>query len=344
MKELIEAINNKRKLGPKKVIISSTDMCNLNCKMCWRNEKDENPNIGFKKELGFSEIKKILYDCKKLKVRIIDVTGGGEPFLREDIFELIRLIKSYGFEATLTTNATLLDEEKIEALIKLGLDDICFSIESLDKKINDSLRGENSTNKIINAVRLFNKIKERLRRNNPVLRFNTIITNKNYDRLDSLIDFAAKNNIKAINFSVLIEWDSCRELSMKNVPWDKAKKILKKLNSRLKRYNVYSNLSSIIKYGLSSHSLPKFCYAPWEILFINSRGEVLPCCILASYYTIVVGDIRKNSLEEIWFGKQMEEFREKIKGREYFDKCKFCLPEFVEEFNKKYEMMKNEIM
>jgi len=333
-----QAINNRIKSGPEKVIISSTDRCNLSCKMCWRNEKKENPNISPSKELGFSEIKKILDDCKKLNVKKIDLTGGGEPFLRKDIFELIKLIKSYGFEATLTTNATLLDEKKIETLIKLGLDDICFSIESLDKKTNDFLRGENSTSKTISTVKLFNRTKEGLKRNNPVLRFSTIITNRNYNNLSSLIDFAVENSIKAINFSVLIEWNSCRELSMKDIPWEKAKKIFRKLDSKLKKGNVYSNFPSIIKHGLLSHDLPKFCYAPWEILFINSQGEVLPCCILASHYAIVVGNIRKNSLEEIWFGRKMQDFRDKIKKGDYFEKCRFCLPEFVDEFNKKYEI------
>ncbi len=328
--------------GPEKVIISSTDRCNLNCRMCWRNDKEEDPNKTGN-ELTFKEIDKILEDAGKLKVKTIDLTGGGEPFLREDIFDLLKLIKFHGFEATLTTNATLLDEKKIEKLIKLGLDDICFSIETLEKEINDSLRGKGTTEKIVSTIRLFNRIKKELNKTNPKLRLAAVITNKNYDKLDSLVDFAIKNNIEAINFSVLIEWESCKELSMKEVDWEAARKMFKELDAKLSRNNIYSNLPSIIRHGLFSHSLPKFCYAPWEILFINSQGEVLPCCILASYYSTVVGNVRRNSLEEIWFGDGMNNFRERIKKGEYFDECKFCLPEFVDIYNEKYENMKKRV-
>jgi radical SAM protein with 4Fe4S-binding SPASM domain len=333
-------INRKNKLkGPEKVIISSTDKCNLNCKMCWRHDKKDDPNKT-KNELTFDEIKKIIIDAKKLDVKTIDLTGGGEPFLRKDIFDLIEMIKYYGFETTLTTNSTLLDKKKVETLIQLGLDDICFSIETLDEETNDSLRGQGTTQKIIEVIKLFNQTKNELNKKNPKLRLATVITNKNYKKLDSLVEFAIKNNIEAINFSVLIEWSSCKDLSMEKVEWAESKNIFEDLDKKLKKNNIYSNLSSIIKHGLSSHSFPKFCYAPWEILFINSRGEVLPCCILASYYSIVIGNIRKNSLKEIWFGKKMEDFRNKIRKGEYFEKCKYCLPEFVDIYNEKFEKSK----
>ena len=110
---LKKAINSGENIGPEKVMISPTDHCNLSCRTCWRLEKK-----GEYEELSLDEIENILDDCKKLGVKVIDFTGGGEPFVREDIFEIMKMIKSMGFFATLTTNGTLLDEAKIEKIVE----------------------------------------------------------------------------------------------------------------------------------------------------------------------------------------------------------------------------------
>jgi len=317
--------------GPEKVMISPTDTCNLKCKTCWRLEKKSYKTI--KEELTFDEISRVLKECKKLGVKTIDLTGGGEPFYRKNIMDIIKIVKDYGFEITLTTNGTLLNKEKIQNLINLGLDDLCFSLESAEEKINDLLRGKGTYKRIIHAIKTLNILKQNSKK--PTVRIATVITNKNYKHLRSLIGFAVKNKISAINFSVMIEWETNKPLSMKRK--EDALEILKGLNQELKNKEIFSNLEPIIKYGLFEHEPPKFCFAPWEMMFINSNGEALACCTLASHHENVMGNIKEQSLSEIWCGEKMNKFREMIKNKKFFDECKKCLPEFTEKYNKPHE-------
>lgn len=134
-----------------------------------------------------------------------------------------------------------------------------------------------------------------------------------------------------------MEWDSNKAFSMKG---EKYKKILKKLSKRLDKNNINNNLESILKYGLFEHKMPKFCFAPWEMAFINSRGDVLACCTLASLYENVLGNVREKSFKEIWFGKRMDQFRERIRKNILYEECKKCLPEITESYNKVYKEMK----
>ncbi len=321
----------KKIKGPKTVMISPTDACNLRCKSCWRLEKKSNLQI--KEELPFDKIKQIIKECKELKVKTIDLTGGGEPFYRKDIFEVIRLVKKYGMKATLTTNGTLLDQERIERIIKLGLDDICFSIESGKENINDNLRGKGVYKKIIQTLKILNLFKEYSEK--PVIRFATVITKENYKELDSLIELSVKYKISAINFSVLLEWSTNKELSMKKEK--DALKILKDIDLKLKKKKIYSNIQSILEYGLFEHEPPKFCFAPWEMIFINSRGEVLACCTLASHYENIIGNVNEQSLSQIWQGNKMARFRKRIKEGNYFKECSKCLPEFTKRYNERFE-------
>lgn len=335
-KDVAAEVREGKALGPEKVMISPTDACNLRCKTCWRLEKNGHARI--REELGLDEIKNILEECKKLNVKTIDLTGGGEPFYRGDIFKIIKLAKKYGFSVTLTTNGTLLNEEKTREIVSLELDDICFSIESGKEGINDGLRGKGAYKRVVNAIKTLNELRKCSRR--PVIRLATVITKKNYQNINSLVDFAAENKVSAITFSVMIEWKTNKALSMrkeKNVS-----RVLKQLNERIKAKGLQSNLEPILKHGLFKHEPPKFCFAPWEMLFINSNGEVLACCTLASHYENVIGNIKETRLSEIWQGEKMNRFRETIKDKKYFDECKKCLPEFTERYNLLYEKLNDE--
>lgn len=324
------------KMHLKTVMISPTDTCNLRCQMCWRLDKDTDPNT-LKKELTFDEIVSILEDAKELGVENIDLTGGGEAFLRKDIFEVIQKVKEFGFRCSLTTNAMLLDEKKINRLIDLGMDDLCFSIESLDERINDNLRGKGTLSASLNAIRLIKKLRKKY--DIPIMRIATVITNKNYKYLKSLAKFTVDEGISAINFSVLLEWDSNRHLSMKNEDADDVKHALEEIKS-LTEGMVHTNLKSILKHGLFEHDTPDFCFAPWDMIFINSSGEVLACCILASFYENVIGNIKKKRLKEIFSGEKMLAFRRRLKAGKFYKECNRCLPEFVDMFNERYRGLK----
>lgn len=335
-KDVVLEVKKEKLSGPERVMISPTDACNLKCKTCWRLEKKDYARI--KDELTLEEIQNVLDECKKLKVKTIDLTGGGEPFFRKTIFEIIESAKKQGFEITLTTNGTLLNKEEIRRIISLGLDDICFSIESGEEKMNDELRGKGTYTQVTQAIRMLNRLRKNLKK--PIVRISTVITNKNYKNLDSLVEFAAENGVSAINFSVMIEWATNKGLSMKKEK--NALDILKKLNEKIKSKGLHTNLDLILKYGFFEHKTPEFCFAPWEMLFINSNGEVLACCTLASHYENIIGNIREKKLSEIWYGEKMNSFRNMIKNHRYFEECKKCLPEFTERYNQLYERLKNE--
>lgn len=323
------------RIGPEKVMISSTDSCNLLCRTCWRLEKEENPNLWKASELTLDEIDRILVDCKELGVESIDFTGGGEPFLRKDVFEILACVKKYGFWSTLTTNGTLTDRERIEGIIRGGLDDICFSLESADERVNDFIRGDGVCEKVMTSIGALQEAKRKLGSDTPVVRLATVITRLNYDRLEGLAAFAEASGVAAINFSVLLEWSSNRDLSMKGLDQGAVMASLGRVRRRLDKAGIYSNLASVEKHGLFEHDLPTLCFAPWEMLFINSRGEALACCILASFYENLLGNVRDTPLTELWFGEKMEAFRASIREGNYYPGCRRCLPEFVDIFNER---------
>ena len=121
--------------------ISVTDRCNYRCSYCMPSEVfNKNYNyISQNKILTYEEIIKIASILKKVGLKKIRLTGG-EPLLRKNIDVLINKLKS---EAKIeyigmTTNGSLLTEEKLQSLRKAGLDSLTLSLDTLrPSKINE---------------------------------------------------------------------------------------------------------------------------------------------------------------------------------------------------------------
>src|SRR5918911_1229962 len=93
--------------------------CNLHCKFCFNYWKEGEARAP--RRLPTAEtlegLRRLLdaVDCEKLTV------SGGEPLLREDLFDLLALVKSRGIPMVLTTNGLLLDAEMIDRLRGAGV-------------------------------------------------------------------------------------------------------------------------------------------------------------------------------------------------------------------------------
>ena len=91
------------------IILSLTNRCNLRCTMC------QIPENGNEEELGTEDVKTLIRDSLKLQPQGI-VFSGGEPLLRNDIFELIAFAHSHEIKTCLTSNGTLIDERAARRL------------------------------------------------------------------------------------------------------------------------------------------------------------------------------------------------------------------------------------
>ena len=89
-------------------------------------------------------------DLAALRTTGVGFTGG-EPLLRPDIFQLIKHASGKGMTTHLATNGLLLTPENIRALLASGLDAISVSLDSVDPKIHDQMRGQKDAFKQMTA-------------------------------------------------------------------------------------------------------------------------------------------------------------------------------------------------
>ncbi|AOT69168.1 radical SAM/SPASM domain-containing protein [Geosporobacter ferrireducens] len=124
----------RKNFGPV-VAWNITQRCNFRCQHCYSSSNcEEDESV-----LTLNEIKRIIDEFKENNVPVI-LLSGGEPLMREDIFDIIAYITTSGIRVSLSTNGSLIDKDTAMKLKKMGIGYVGISIDGT-KENNDFFRG-----------------------------------------------------------------------------------------------------------------------------------------------------------------------------------------------------------
>ena len=136
--------------------ISLTNECNLKCFYCHR----EGQSLSFQ-EMTPEEIERIVRIASQLGIKKVKLTGG-EPTIREDIVEIVRRIRPYVEDLSMTTNGTTM-KLLAEPLKEAGLDRVNISLDTLDRKKYKDITGFDILPQVLEgiekAIKLFHPVK-----------------------------------------------------------------------------------------------------------------------------------------------------------------------------------------
>jgi len=116
-----------------------TDKCNMNCPICYTDSSPE--NTGF---LKFDELKDLIKNLKKKKIKLIALSGG-EPTLHPELFNYIKYIRKQKMIPKILTNGIAIGKAETFApkLKESGVEYCYFQFDSFKDKIQKKLRGRN---------------------------------------------------------------------------------------------------------------------------------------------------------------------------------------------------------
>jgi radical SAM protein with 4Fe4S-binding SPASM domain len=118
------------------VVWNLTRTCNLKCVHCYTDSAAEK----YPHELNTEQCKRVLDDLGEFKVPAV-LFSGGEPLVRPDLFELAEHARSRNLHVVLSTNGTLIDDEKARRFKALKFSYIGISLDSAIPEIHDEFRG-----------------------------------------------------------------------------------------------------------------------------------------------------------------------------------------------------------
>jgi len=129
---------------PSTVVISPTMRCNLSCYGCYAGDYDKSL------ELSREELDSVLTQMKEMGVYFA-VISGGEPFFKEDIFDIFSRHSDMAF--LVFTHGGLIDERTVERLTQVGNVMPAFSLEGYEKE-TDERRGPGHFRRVMHAMDL----------------------------------------------------------------------------------------------------------------------------------------------------------------------------------------------
>lgn len=294
--------------------------CNLRCKHCLVSA-----GTSLKKELSNDEIKKVVDESIQLGVKRFYITGG-EPFIKEGIFDLIRYItKTKKRELIVLTNATLFDDRKIAELKKLVSPRLLLqvSLEGPNAEIHDKLRGKGSFDKAVDGIKKLISIGI-----TPIV--STAISKLNEKDIARTSRFLSKLGIKEHNVLWMhAKGRGANHLNELFVPSDNIARAMKKLKKEYKEQEViFDNVESLkVRVRTKRGRKNDLCNNCYEKVCVNSDGHVYPCASLNGDRNFDAGSVRNKSLKEIWLNSKVME-----KGRQNSvqnkPQCRECYLEY----------------
>ncbi|MCK5164969.1 MAG: radical SAM protein, partial [Desulfobacula sp.] len=169
----------------------TTRRCNLACKHC-RAVAEDHP---YDNELDTNASFRLLEQIKEVGDPIIILTGG-EPLLRDDIFDIAAFGSKLGLRMVMAPNGTLITRDIAEKMKKSGIKRISVSLDGSTPETHDTFRGlENAFKNSIRGIKIAKQA-------GIEFQINTTITKTNLDQIPKILELA--ENLGAVAHHIFL--------------------------------------------------------------------------------------------------------------------------------------------
>lgn len=283
-----------------------TRRCNLQCIHC---RSSSQLNVMQHPDCSTKQAYRILDDIAEFAKPVIVLTGG-EPLLREDVFDIATYGNDIGFRMCLATNGTLITSEMCEHIKSSGIQLVSMSLDGSNAEVHDNFRDQpNAFQATIEAANYFNK------HNIPFI-INSSFTKRNQDdivkcfRLAKSIGAKAwylfmvvptgrgqellEELISAQDYQEILDWHYEMEQNEENILMRPTcaphyYRVRFEHNKKQDGFKKPRNLSF-------SPGGSKGCLAGQTIALLDVDGNVLPC----SYLPLSAGNVHERKFADIW--------------------------------------------
>ncbi len=302
-----------------------TRSCNLNCVHC-RASAEKGPYAG---ELPTKKCLEILDQIAGVGKPIVILTGG-EPLMREDVFELARYGTNLGLRMVMATNGTLMSSGIVEEMKSSGIKRVSISLDGPNASDHDEFR------KVSGAFERAVTGIELLKAGGMEFQINTTLTKHNVHQIHEILDLAIKLGAAAHHLFLLVPTGRARDMVDQEIDALQYEKVLhwfyemgKKVPIHLKAtcaphyYRILRQEAhrrgekvDFETYGLDA--VTRGCLGGTAFCFISYDGVVQPC----GYLELNCGDLTQSTFGDVW--KDSEIFNKLRDFSKYEGKCGRC--------------------
>jgi radical SAM protein with 4Fe4S-binding SPASM domain len=287
--------------APFTVFIFPTTFCNFRCVYCGHSLGSEGMRQRYgiqprhmEEDVFAAAVRQIQGFGQKLK--LISLTGHGEPLLHPRIAEMVETVGRAGIaeRIEIISNASLLTGELADKLVAAGLNGLRVSVQGVtDDQYRDICGTHVSFAEIVENLTYFYRRKKRCQ------------------LFVKTMDIALKDEKQEALFYKTFESISDRMYVEKCRPVYSGVKATEGVETTADRYG-------------RAHPPRIVCPLCFYMLGIFPDGDVAPCD--AIYKPVILGNIREATLKSMWEGERLREFRlTQLNNARYSnEKCAVC--------------------
>lgn len=323
------------------VVWNITRTCNLRCVHCYNDSGLDKPC----NEISTEKAKAVIDDLAGFGVPSI-LFSGGEPLMRPDLFELIEYAVGKGLRTVISTNGTLIAEDKAKEIKRLGVSYVGISLDGIGP-INDKFRGvPGAFERAIRGVRNCQDAEVRIG-------LRLTLTKRNVQDVDGLFDFFEAQGIERACFYHLVPSGRGASIADEDLTHAETREALDRILAKTRQFKDSGRKTDILT--VDNHVDGVYLYLKllaegssraaevWKLLTWNGgglyssgvgigcidyNGNVHPDQFWGHYN---LGNIHERPFSEIWTNpdepllKGLRDRRSYIKGRcskcRFFDAC-----------------------
>ena len=196
------------------VVWNCTRTCNLKCKHCYADSDSRK----YEGELSTKEAKTFIKDLHEFKVPVI-LFSGGEPLVREDLFDLIQYAGNYKIRSTISTNGTLIDKDIAKRIKQSSVGYVGISLDGIGSTHDEFRRSKGSFDKALNGIRNCREVNQKVG-----LRFT--INRHNYNQLEDIFHLIKEEKIDRVCFYHLVYSGRGSEMIKEDISHEESRAVM----------------------------------------------------------------------------------------------------------------------
>ena len=266
--------------------IEPTSFCNFRCVFCFQSNRDfSKKSSGYMGHMKLDTFKLVI-DQAEGNIEFISLASRGEPLICREIEKMLLYTKGKFLNLKINTNASILNERKVHAILQSDVRTLVFSADAADKKLYSKLRINGKLEKVVANINLFKKIKDKHYPKAKIITRVSGVKVSKQQKFNEMEKFWG-NLVDQVAFV-----DYC--------PWE----------------NVYED---------KINSLAKPCSELWRRMYVWWDGKTNPCEVDYKSY-LTPGSIFKKNISQLWKSNIYQKIRKKhlSKNRKSIDPCNKC--------------------
>lgn len=269
---------------------NTTNACNMYCEHCYRDagaKKDD--------ELNTAEGKALIEEIARAGFKIM-IFSGGEPLMREDLFDLVAHAKTQGLRPVFGTNGTMITPETARRLKEVGALCMGISLDSVDSVKHNRFRATPGAWE--GAVQGMRNCREA----GLPFQIHTTVVEWNYDEVENLTDFAISEGAQAHHIFFLVPTGRAANIEQESLRAEQYEKLLRRIMNKQKEVKIElkptcaPQFMRIAKQMGLEMRFTRGCLAGTAYCIISPKGDVQPC----AYLNISAGNVRQIPFSQIW--------------------------------------------